>query len=1016
MNNTLRLRWPQAEPGSESARYVHTLKTRLHELGVQLADSASENVHERSLFDGAGTGKLPLISAIDSIVTGAGTALACRPDPAALTVIAFSADTPDEAEWRILAEICAELARLSPWPLHFVVFASPACHAIAKNYGLACRTLDDPKTPCLLFAADAALISPSPTRQNQLLAAGLGIPTLLHLPDEAPAPSDGILAAAGATPRQLAGLLLLLAIEPGVRRKALDAQEPLRLAQSSAAQRSAVAAWLAEQGIEPSFDFSKEALPAAATWRVEGVFDSSYSLAIVNRRLALALSDAGERVSLYTYEQGENPQPAWHAVEEPERMQEMWQLGKLPHHPAVSLRNAWPPVVRDMRARRRVLASYAWEETAFPVAFANEFNFTLDLITVVSRQTAQILRDAGISTPMAVVGNGVDHLLGISPEPLPRALPAARFRFLHISSCFPRKGVDILLKSYGNAFDINDDVALIIKTFPNPHNDVAEQLKHLRHGNPRYPHVELIEDDWTPGQIASLYQSCHALVAPSRGEGFGLPIAEAILYRLPVIVTGWGGHLDFCTEENAWLINYTLQYADTHLGLANSLWAEPDDAHLTELLQALPTLQESTRLAKIERARAYMLDHYTWQQVAARTRAALAALDARPGLPPPLRVGWLTTWGSRCGIAAYSQHMVGAFSNDELYIFAPAGEESPLADAPNVHRNWTLGASSLGKLIADVRELTLDALVVQHHWGFFSLDALVQLIDAMNAVGTRVIIDFHNTRSAPPAVCEPAVLQALASTERLLVHTLDDMQRLAALGLSAKLTLFPLAVYPVVQPETDSIDAARKRLGLGNRRVVASYGFLLPHKGLAQLIEAMPALLAAQPNLHLLMVNAIYSPERSGPEQRRLLELIVDLGLGDRVTLITDFLPETECLTLLKTADLIVFPYQNSEESSSAAVRMALAADRLTAVTPLAIFADVASVVATLPGIDSASLAAGLAELLSAGGSAYPAEAQARRAEFIDASSAERLSQRLRGIILGRLAEIKLEPSLELPC
>ena len=34
-------------------------------------------------------------------------------------------------------------------------------------------------------------------------------------------------------------------------------------------------------------------------------------------------------------------------------------------------------------------------------------------------------------------------------------------------------------------------------------------------------------------ELKALMQPCNALVAPSRGEGFGLPIAEAMLSGLP---------------------------------------------------------------------------------------------------------------------------------------------------------------------------------------------------------------------------------------------------------------------------------------------------------------------------------------------------------------------------------------------------------------------------------------------------------------------------------------------------
>jgi len=1011
MPNTLRLHWPTTEPGSEASRYAHALETRLRELGVVLAGDNADCLELAPLgfLGDPAKSTPPLVSNLTPLMDAAGGALACRPEPALITVVAFS-DNPDDSESHLFGEVHAELAKLAPYRVRFIVVttAKATTGAASFDVGLSHCAIDDPDLPRLLLAADAALASADWPRQNVLLAACMGIPTVVRWAEASqPAPAELGLAVSGATPQQLAGLLLLLIIEPGIRRKVLDAQEELRQSQRPDVQRRQVAGWLVAQGAPvpqtAAIAADEEARQAAArAFRVEGVFDSSYSLAIVNRRLALALQDEGETVSLYSYEQGDDPQPAWRVVEAADRLQVMWALGQLPCHPAVSLRNAWPPVVRDMRARRRVIASYAWEETSFPQAFAEEFNLTLDLITVVSNQTAHFLRDAGVHTPLAVVGNGVDHLLDVQPQPLPRPLPPARFRFLHVSSCFPRKGVDVLLKAYGEAFSADDGVALVIKTFPNPHNDVKAQLERCRHGNPRYPQVELIEEDWTPGQIAALYQNCHALVAPSRGEGFGLPIAEAMLYALPVIVTAWGGHMDFCRDDTCWLIDYAPQLAQTHLSQTDSLWAEPSAAHLAKLMKTLASLPASTVSAKTARARETVLANYTWRQVAARTRAALQEVDARPGLIPALRVGWMTTWGSRCGIAAYSQHLVGAFSADQLHIFAPLGEDTELGDLPNVHRNWALEAANLDRVIADARKLALDALVVQFHWGFFGLGALVTLMRDMRAAGIRVVIDFHNTRSAPVAAAADEVVHALASAERLLVHTLDDMQRLKALGLSANVALFPLAVYPIAQPTPAAVEAARQRLGLQGRQVVGSYGFLLPHKGLLQLIEAMPALLAKCPDVHLLMVNALYSPERSGAEHRRLLARITELDLGDRVTLITDFLPEEECVTLLKLANLVAFPYQRTEESSSAAVRMALVANRPTAVTPLPIFADVAAAVSTLPGTDAGSLAAGIESLLMAlKNPDTQSAACARAASFVAERDAALLSRRLRGLLRG---------------
>ena len=138
----------------------------------------------------------------------------------------------------------------------------------------------------------------------------------------------------------------------------------------------------------------------------------------------------------------------------------------------------------------------------------------------------------------------------------------------------------------------------------------------------------------------------------------------------------------------------------------------------------------------------------------------------------------------------------------------------------------------------------------------------------------------------------------------------------------------------------------------------------MPHKGLQPLIQAFFQLRKGDPGLHLLLVNALYPAPESKQELNACEALIDKLKLKQCVTLITDFLPDSECVATLQAADLIVYPYQQTQESSSAAVRMGLAAGRPVAVTPLAIFDDVSEAVHRLPGTDAQAIAAGIRALL----------------------------------------------------
>lgn len=69
----------------------------------------------------------------------------------------------------------------------------------------------------------------------------------------------------------------------------------------------------------------------------------------------------------------------------------------------------------------------------------------------------------------------------------------------------------------------------------------------------------------------------------------------------------------------------------------------------------------------------------------------------------------------------------------------------------------------------------------------------------------------------------------------------------------------------------------RKSLGLEGKEVIVSVGRLVPRKGQDKLVKAMPAILKARPNAHLLFVG-------SGSYKKALDNLIVERELGRNVT------------------------------------------------------------------------------------------------------------------------------------
>src|ERR1700710_552144 len=102
---------------------------------------------------------------------------------------------------------------------------------------------------------------------------------------------------------------------------------------------------------------------------------------------------------------------------------------------------------------------------------------------------------------------------GRTPPP-PRA-PGTPLGFLHVSSCFPRKGVDVLLRAWAASFTAADPVRLLIKSFPNPHSRIAAELADLRGARPDLAPIRLIDEDLDEPAMLELYAQSDVMVLPT---------------------------------------------------------------------------------------------------------------------------------------------------------------------------------------------------------------------------------------------------------------------------------------------------------------------------------------------------------------------------------------------------------------------------------------------------------------------------------------------------------------------
>jgi len=248
-----------------------------------------------------------------------------------------------------------------------------------------------------------------------------------------------------------------------------------------------------------------------------------------------------------------------------------------------------------------------WEANKIHDDWVRWINKYTDGVITATQWGVDVYKNSGVKVPIFAVSHiiDVDDYANIKPYGIGRVKPDA-YKFYAIFQFFERKHPTALLKAYWYAFQNNENVALILKTYRAGFNDqekdvVRNTIKRLKQVMPmdNYPPTYLILDRLSNAEILGIHKACDCLVHVDRGEGWGLVPAAAGAVGNPVIVTGWGGVLDYVNNETGYLINHTLTpvfgmpWSPYYKG--DQLWAEPDIYHAAQLMRHVYNNREEAK-------------------------------------------------------------------------------------------------------------------------------------------------------------------------------------------------------------------------------------------------------------------------------------------------------------------------------------------------------------------------------------------------------------------------------------
>ena len=139
------------------------------------------------------------------------------------------------------------------------------------------------------------------------------------------------------------------------------------------------------------------------------------------------------------------------------------------------------------------------------------------------------------------------------------------FVFYSIFQWNYRKGYDALLRAYYEEFSDHDNCILVVKTNPlgnvkKSKQDMRKQILSIKKSIDKRlkPKIFLSDSIVDDDIITSLHILGDCFVLPYRGEGWGMPIHDAIVHDSELIITKFGGVSEYLDDDSANIISHKL--------------------------------------------------------------------------------------------------------------------------------------------------------------------------------------------------------------------------------------------------------------------------------------------------------------------------------------------------------------------------------------------------------------------------------------------------------------------------
>jgi polysaccharide biosynthesis protein PslF len=279
---------------------------------------------------------------------------------------------------------------------------------------------------------------------------------------------------------------------------------------------------------------------------------------------------------------------------------------------------------------------------------------------------------------------------------------------------------------------------------------------------------------------------------------------------------------------------------------------------------------------------------------------------------------------TRCGIATFNAALRTAMMSTGLCSTAVV----EVTDRPRpsrdevVHQVVVGDASSLSTAAGLLT--SFDAVIVQHEFGIFGGRDGSDVLILLAQVTAPIIVVVH-TVPVSPTDSQRAVIERLATIAAVVI-TMSETARKRLLKVftidADKVLLIPHGAHP------NACISGNRRSG---RPTILTWGLLGPGKGIEAGIDAVAMLADLVPTPRYVIAGATHPKviEASGETYRQsLIDRIRALGIESLVEFDEEYRDIPSLNELVRSADVVLLPYESQEQVTSGVLIDAVASGR----------------------------------------------------------------------------------------